>query len=88
MPKLSDGETRERRVAAISSKSNITMIVPQLHLIPVSAATLLAMPERQRDVVLMLDPSSSLWVRLLVLLRNNDHPSQMEDAGWLALAAS
>eukprot|EP00438_Fugacium_kawagutii_P031893 Skav206015 [mRNA] locus=scaffold3015:35476:55835:+ [translate_table: standard] len=27
VPKLSDGETRERRVAAISSKSNITMIV-------------------------------------------------------------
>eukprot|EP00435_Cladocopium_sp_Y103_P014158 s1053_g3.t1 len=32
VPKLSGGDTRERRVAAISSKNNITMIVSRLHL--------------------------------------------------------
>ena len=32
MPKLSDSDTRERRVAAISSKNNITMIVSHLQL--------------------------------------------------------
>ena len=32
VPKLSDSDTRERRVAAISSKNNITMIVSHLQL--------------------------------------------------------